>query len=103
MNQYILAQLADGEHVDGVITGVDGDYLYLAIPTSVEQHNTSEPNAPTYPAYSSTTSSLRQFGGMSKSGRFGPSTIQSYQPPQRFQRLILPLSVLVTVNALPWY
>ena len=103
MNQYILAQLADGEHVDGIITGVDGDYLYLAIPTSAEQQNTFEPNSPAYPPYSSSPSSFRQYENANINGRYEHSSNQSYQPPQRFQRLILPLSVLVTVNALPWY
>ncbi|WP_242705636.1 hypothetical protein [Pontibacillus sp. ALD_SL1] len=100
MNQYVLAELVDGQNIDGIVTGVDGDYVYLAIPLSGSDtledgspQPVSEPNQRQYgygPPYA---------GGYGTGAPYG----YGYTPPPRFRRLILPLAALVAISALPWY
>ncbi|SDJ87404.1 hypothetical protein [Sediminibacillus albus] len=98
MNAYVLAELNDGTKVDGIITDLDEDFVYLAIPI---QAGSPEPMGH-YPYYSED----RQFGfgylGYGFPGYGYPGYGYGY-PGQRFRRLVLPLTALVALSALPWY
>lgn len=92
MNQYVLAELIDGTKIDGIITDVDTEYVYLAIPFfGREVESKSLP---------SINDENRQWGY----GYYPSVYPYGYgYPPQRFRRLILPLAALVALSALPWY
>ncbi|KGX92792.1 hypothetical protein N781_15280 [Pontibacillus halophilus JSM 076056 = DSM 19796] len=84
MNQYVLVETIDGQRIDGVVTGLDQYYAYLAVPLSED------------------SASLQGYG-------FQPYMQDSFQSdrqtsvPKRFTRYIIPLSALVNSEALPWY
>jgi len=100
MNQYVLAQTVDGQNIDGIVTGVDGEYLYLAVPLTDEERKHQE-------LHQSQTRDTdeRQYGyGYAPGGYgYGAPYGYGYAPPGRFRRLILPLAALVAISALPWY
>ncbi|RDW18259.1 hypothetical protein CWR48_11790 [Oceanobacillus arenosus] len=88
VHAYVYAELQDGTAVDGIVTGLDEEYVYLAVPL---EHNQQEQ----YREHN------RQFGfGFPNYGYpgfgFGP-------PRRRFERLILPLTALAAISLLPWY
>ncbi|WP_331000834.1 hypothetical protein [Radiobacillus kanasensis] len=86
MNKYVLAELADGSKVDGIITGLDNENVHMAVP--LEAHEM-------YPDYGD-----YRFGPVGYPYGYGYG--YGY-PPNRFRRLILPLAALATISALPWY
>ncbi|GGB39934.1 hypothetical protein F3157_07085 [Virgibacillus dakarensis] len=95
MHSYVLAELVDGSKVDGIVTGLDDEYVYLAIPLEQYEHHT-QPEM---------NHQNRQFGygypGYGYPGGFG---YPGYgYPPRRFRRLILPLAALTALSVLPWY
>lgn len=111
MNQYVLAQTVDGQNIDGIITGVDGDYVYLAVPLTDEerkqleqekQHNQIDERQ--Y-GYGYAPGGYAGYGGYGAYGGYGYGAPYGYgyAPPNRFRRLILPLAALVAISALPWY
>ncbi|HLR65810.1 hypothetical protein [Virgibacillus alimentarius] len=89
MHSYVLVETSDGSTLDGIITGLDDEYVYLAIP--IEHGHSSVPSQH-YPMH-------RQFGygypGYGGYGHYG------YRP--RFRRLVLPLAALTALSILPWY
>ncbi|WP_053220372.1 hypothetical protein [Virgibacillus senegalensis] len=94
MNSYVLAELNDGTKVDGIVVDLDEDFVYLAVPvqTAIQEHYTGYGND-------------RQFGyypGYGYPGYGYPGYGYGYGPG-RFQRLILPLTALVALSALPWF
>ncbi len=102
MHSYVLAEMVDGTKVDGIVTGLDDEYVYLALP--LEQHEQhTQPNMPNYHE--------RQFGygyqGYGYPGGYGPGYGAGYGPgygrPRRFRRLVLPLAALTALSILPWY
>ncbi|QHE51442.1 hypothetical protein [Pontibacillus sp. HMF3514] len=109
MNQYVLAQTVDGQNIDGIVTGVDGDYLYLAVPLTDEERKQQEQQQS-----QTRDTDERQYGyGYAPGGYggygayggygYGAPYGYGYAPPNRFRRLILPLAALVAISALPWY
>ncbi|HEX6593642.1 MAG TPA: hypothetical protein VF095_03525 [Bacillota bacterium] len=100
MHSYVLAEMKDGSKVDGIITGLDDEYVYFAVPIEGE----NMPARPILDDYN------RQFGfpgygygyggyGFPSYGYFGPYGF----PPRRFRRLVLPLAALAALSILPWY
>ncbi|RYG72584.1 hypothetical protein EU245_09615 [Lentibacillus lipolyticus] len=101
MHAYVLVEVNDGTQVDGIITGLDDEYVYMAVPLGQEQgyDNNWRPNGfggfgygygPSgygYPGYG--------YGGY-------PGYGYGYRP-RRFRRLILPLAALTALSVLPWY
>ncbi|TQS75820.1 hypothetical protein DX933_06005 [Ornithinibacillus gellani] len=87
IHSYVLAEMNDGSKIDGIITGLDDEYVYMAVPFDQEQDVSQQMNHHN-----------RQFGYPG----FGGFPGYSY-PPRRFNRLILPLAALVALTALPWY
>ncbi len=100
LHAYVMAELNDGSKVDGIITGLDDEYVYLAVPVEGEDRT-----------FSPTTADDRQFGygfpgygygfgyGFPGYG-YGPGL---GHPPRRFRRLVLPLAALTALSLLPWY
>jgi hypothetical protein len=98
MHSYVLAELVDGTKADGIITGLDDEYVYMAVPLEhhEQQHNRT---------YHEEASDYR-FGYPGYGPGFGPGPGYGYgfgYPPRRFRRLVLPLAALVALSALPWY
>ncbi|RDW19958.1 hypothetical protein [Oceanobacillus chungangensis] len=85
VHAYVYAEFQDGRAVDGIITGLDEEYVYLAVPI---EHNQQEQGNHDY---------NRQFG-------FPYYGYPGYGiPRRRFDRLILPLAALAAISLLPWY
>ncbi|CDQ40657.1 MULTISPECIES: hypothetical protein [Virgibacillus] len=90
MHAYVLIELVDGSSVDGIITGLDNESVYLAVP--LEPHEQLQGGG----------SHHRQFG-YGYPGYGGPGYGYGYGPGPRFRRLILPLTALAALSILPWY
>lgn len=90
IHSYVLAQINDGTKVDGIITGLDDENVYLAVPNF--GHAREERILPYgYPVYGP---------GIGYPGYgYGPYPYR----PSPFRRLILPLTALTAISALPWY
>ncbi|MEN2767656.1 hypothetical protein [Ornithinibacillus xuwenensis] len=102
MHSYVLVQLEDGTNFDGIITGLDEDYVYFAVPIDGEEGQ-QMPN----------TMDQRQFGGWYggypgygygyPGYGYGYPGYGFYGPRRRFRRLVLPLAALTALSVLPWY
>lgn len=104
MHSYVLAETVDGSKVDGIITGLDNEYVYFAVPiNSTEQLS-----------HQNESQSYRQFGpgyGPGYGLGYGPG--YDYGPGygypgygysgSPFRRLILPLTAIAALSLLPWY
>lgn len=99
MHAYVLIETTDGKKYDGIITGLDDQHVYLAVPLGDERGEErkigSSYGGPYYggsPGY-----------GGSYGGPFGGSYHGGYYPPRRFGRFVLPLTALAALSLLPWY
>lgn len=97
MHAYVLAEMVDGTTIDGIITGLDNENVYFAVPIDFTNQSSQPIN-----------SSYRQFGGGYGPGYgspgYGYGGYPGYgNPRRRFDRLILPLTALVALSILPWY
>ncbi|WP_096270303.1 hypothetical protein [Paucisalibacillus globulus] len=94
MHSYVLAELEDGTNFDGIITGLDEEYVYFAVPIENEVNSQMMPNM----------NEQRQFGwyGYGYPG-FGYPGYGYFGPRRRFRRLVLPLAALAALSVLPWY
>lgn len=89
MHAFVLAELEDGSAVDGIITGLDDEYVYIAVPIEPHQQEVTQ-----HQDYN------RQFGyGYPGYGYPG----YGYGRPRRFNRLVLPLVALAAISLIPWY
>src|SRR5690625_640929 len=93
MHAYVLAEMVDGTTVDGIITGLDDENVYFAVPIDHLDQSSQKSEL-----------SYRQYGG-----GFGPGFgypgygYPGYgYPRRRFNRLILPLTALAALSILPW-
>ncbi|MFB4169762.1 hypothetical protein [Virgibacillus sp. JSM 102003] len=98
MHSYVLVEMSDGSKVDGIITGLDDEYVYVAVPLGQgdEQHANAFPS----------DHQQRQFGfgyGYPGYGYPGYGYGYGFGRPRRFRRLILPLAALTALSVLPWY
>lgn len=97
LHAYVLAEMVDGTAIDGIITGLDDENVYFAIPIDHQDEQIHHSNL-----------SQRQFGGGYGYG-YGPGPGFGYgypaygYPRRRFRRLILPLTALAALSLLPWY
>lgn len=105
MHAYVLVEINDGTQVDGIVTGVDDEFVYLALPIDCSSGSSQVSGA-----------TDRQFGGYGHGHGFGGGYgspnygypgygYQGYggYPGQRFRRLVLPLTALAALSILPWY
>ncbi|WP_412975009.1 hypothetical protein [Ornithinibacillus sp. 179-J 7C1 HS] len=93
MHSYVLVQLEDGSSFDGIITGLDDEYVYFAVPIDNEVNPQLQPYM----------QDQRQFGwfGYGYPGFGYPG--YGFGPRRRFNRLVLPLAALTALSLLPWY
>ncbi|MBY7143093.1 hypothetical protein KFZ56_08490 [Virgibacillus sp. NKC19-3] len=93
MHSYVLAEMVDGTKVDGIVTGLDNEYVYIAVPIGngepTHNHHHHDMN--------------RQFGYGFGYGYPGYGYPGYGGPPRRFNRLVLPLVALTALSVLPWY
>lgn len=108
MHAYVMIETTDGLTTDGIITGLDNDNLYLAVPDNLgseaaEQMDPNQFGGNPNPAYVGARYSRGPGYGPGYSpgyGGYGPG--YGYRP-RRFRRLVIPLAVLATLSLLPWY
>lgn len=100
MHAYVLAETTDGTQVDGIITGLDEENVYLAIPIGSEEAGMDRQYG-----YGSGYGSGHGYGSSYGHGGYSPYGYgQGYfNRPQRFRRLVLPLAALAALSILPWY
>ncbi|MDC3417219.1 hypothetical protein [Aquibacillus salsiterrae] len=89
IHRYVLVELTDGMKVDGIITGIDNENVYLAVPNLRNEQTDRVYPGYGYPWYG--------YPGYGYPPGFG------YGPGGAFRRLVLPLTALVALSALPWY
>ncbi|WP_188455314.1 hypothetical protein [Virgibacillus oceani] len=95
MHAYVLAEMNDGSRIDGIVTGLDDEYVYLAVP--LEQHELQQQ------ANFNHDQDNRQFGFPGYGFGYPGFGYGFGYPPRRFRRLILPLAALTALSVLPWY
>ncbi|WP_164669482.1 hypothetical protein [Virgibacillus doumboii] len=96
MHSYVLIEMNDGAKVDGIVTGLDDEYVYVAVPIG-EGNDYPENNHPYGYQH-------RQFGYGGYGYGYGyPGYGYGYRPRRRFNRLVLPLAALTALSVLPWY
>lgn len=103
MHSYVLVETTDGFQADGIITGLDEENVYLAVPVDVTQQQgnpvSGQQVTPNqfggYPYY--------PYPGYGRDPRYGRGYGRGPFPPRRFRRLVIPLAVLATLSLLPWY
>ena len=95
MHSYVLAELEDGSNFDGIITGLDEEYVYFAVPIDNDTNSQMMPYM----------NDQRQFGwyGFGYPGFGFPGYGFYGSPRRRFRRLVLPLAALTALSVLPWY
>src|SRR5690625_5300494 len=91
MHAYVLAEMVDGTTIDGIITGLDEEYVYFAVPIDYQDD----------PFHHSDFTQRQFWGGYPGYGY--PGFGYSGHPRRRFRRLILPLTALAALSILPWY
>lgn len=99
MHAYVLAEMQDGTQMDGIITGLDDEYVYFAVPMENERNYTEDHG---------NMKEERQFGYGYPGYGYGPGYGHGFgyghgYPRQRFRRVILPLAALAAISLLPWY
>lgn len=94
MHSYVLAELNDGSSFDGIVTGLDDEHVYFAVPIEGQQAPESVQR---------NDDNQRQFGYFGYP--FSPYYWYPwyYPPGRRFRRLVLPLAALTALSILPWY
>lgn len=103
MHSYVLVETADGMTFDGIITGLDDEYVYMAVPNDAHAQHPG--------CHSGHMDDMdhhtRQFGfGYGYPGygyNYGYGGSGFYGPPNRFRRVVLPLAALTALSLLAWY
>lgn len=90
MHSYVLIETIEGARIDGIITGLDDEYVYMAVPIDAQTQMTNVSRDVEH--------DYRQFGPY---GWYGPGF--GYGPPRRFRRVVLPLAALAALSLLAWY
>ncbi|KPH79166.1 MULTISPECIES: hypothetical protein [Bacillaceae] len=133
MHSYVLVETNDNQKFDGILTGLDEEYAYFAIP--IEQGNMGQmadyphhqhqhqpgmmgnmQGYSTHPGMMNehthgnfrNNSHEQMYGEQEEMRQFGyyGYGFPGYgypYPRRRFSRLVLPLAALVALTALPWY
>lgn len=114
MHAYVLLEMKDGMEADGIITGIDHENVYMAVPIGEEfqqeMRSESDDNRQFghhqggygggYGGYGG-HGGYGGYGGYGGHGGYGNQ--YHYGRPRRFNRLIIPLAALAAVSLLPWY
>lgn len=101
MHAYVLIETADGQKYDGIITGLDDQHVYLAVPLEDERGEERQFGSSYGGSYYGGSPGYGSYGGY---GGYGGSPYYgSSYPPRRFRRFVLPLTALAALSLLPWY
>ena len=104
MHAYVLVETNDGMVYDGIITGLDDEFVTMAVPNDQNMPSTypmrEEDRQFGYPGYGF---GYPGYGYGSSYGFPGYGFGYGYGPPRRFRRLVLPLAALTALALLPWY
>lgn len=114
MHAYVLAETVDGKKLDGILTGVDDEYVYFAVPLEATTHYPGHHQYRQPGGFGYGYGGYGGFPGYGAAGGYGPfgygvgypkaGFYPSYgYPPRRFARVVLPLAALAAISALPWY
>lgn len=95
MHSYVLAEMVDGTKVDGIVTGLDNEYVYIAVPIGNGE--------PTHDHHYHEMDHRFGYGYGYGYGYPGYGHPGYGRPPRRFNRLVLPLAALTALSVLPWY
>lgn len=104
MHAYVLIETTDGKKHDGIITGLDDQHVYLAVP--IGEGRVDERKVKYGSSYGNPSFGGSYYGGNPYYGGgpyYGAGPYGGYFPPRRFQRLVLPLTALAALSLLPWY
>src|SRR5690625_167644 len=92
MHAYVLVETTDGMKTDGIITGLDEENLYLAVPT--DQNQEANQQLPSQFANNPTSNPSPYYGpgrgfgpGYGPGIGYGPGAGFGYGPQRRFRRL----------------
>ncbi|HEY0827434.1 MAG TPA: hypothetical protein VGE40_05030 [Bacilli bacterium] len=100
MHRYVMVQMKDGSHYDGIVENVDDENLYLAVPVGEAESM----EARQYPGYGYGGYGVPLYG-YTQPGLYGyqlPGYGHGF-PRRRFRRSILPLAALLALTLLPYY
>lgn len=104
MHSYVLVETTDGFQTDGIITGLDEENVYLAVPVEEVQQNIPVSGQQVTPNQFGGGYPYNPYPGYGRDPRYGRGYGRGYPyPPRRFRRLVIPLAVLATLSLLPWY
>src|SRR5690625_3965618 len=91
MHSYVMAEMVDGTTVDGIVTGLDEEYVYLAMPLEQGEHRGMPVGDP----------HDRQFGVAQTDGhghyRYGGYPCFGCRP-RMYRRLVSPSAALATLR-----
>ncbi|TFJ93596.1 hypothetical protein [Lentibacillus salicampi] len=104
MHSYVLAEMNDGTQVDGIITGLDNECVYMAAPFGQDNHMPGHHHHQSHDC----CQDPHRFGGFGYGYPgygygYGHGGYPGYGRPRRFNRLVLPLAALTALSVLPWY
>jgi len=101
MHAYVLAEMNDGMKFNGIITGMDNENVYLAVPGSLDDDQREDlgngEDSRQY-GFGPRPRPYNHFGYGYSPGYYG----YGYRPGG-FRRLILPLAALTAISILPWF
>lgn len=106
MHAYVLAETVDGKQLDGIITGLDDEYVYIAVPidqNSREEHQSDSRSFQDEQQFRYGYGHSGYGYGYPGYGNQGGYGGYGYGRPRRFNRLALPLAALTALSILPWY
>lgn len=92
LHAYVLVETKDGMTFDGIMTGLDDENVYFAVP--IEPYERDQIRNIYSPPYAG------PYGGFDHPYYGYPG--YGY-PGRRFRRLVIPLAALTTLALLPWY
>ncbi|TMN23100.1 hypothetical protein [Lentibacillus cibarius] len=95
MHAYVLVEVSDGTQVDGIITGLDNEYVYMAVPVGQESVHDNDWRPQGFGGFGY---GYGGYPGYGYGGYYGYGN-----RPRRFRRMVLPLAALVALSTLPWY
>ncbi|HEY4601908.1 MAG TPA: hypothetical protein VIG73_11630 [Cerasibacillus sp.] len=91
LHAYVLVETTDGMTFDGIMTGLDDEHAYFAIPIEAYERDQTRNFYPPY---------VSPYGGFGDQFYGYPG--YGY-PGGRFRRLVIPLAALTALALLPWY
>lgn len=114
MHGYVMVETTNGTMQDGIITGIDEQNVYMAVPMNQReessQDRSDEQQLRQYPGYGYGYGyghpGYNHYGGYPGYGYGGyPGYNYGYGQGGRspFKRLILPLAAITALSVLPWY